>query len=50
MIDVDTRNWTISWSIEGSKEAEIPINGELRVKPIYLALVIYNDEAEIEFI
>lgn len=26
-IDVDTRNWTISWSIEGNKEAEITING-----------------------
>jgi hypothetical protein len=47
---VDTRNWTISWWIEGTKEAEIPINGDLRTKPIYLAFVVYNDEAEIEFI
>jgi hypothetical protein len=49
-IEVDTRNWVISWTVEGNKEAEIAISGELRLKPIFLSIVIYNDEAEIEFL
>lgn len=49
-IEVDTRIWKISWYIEGNKEAECAIAGELRTKPIYLAIVVFNEDSEIEFL
>ncbi len=42
IIEVDTKNWKISWCIEGTKEAEITISGELKIKSLYLAIIVYN--------
>jgi hypothetical protein len=47
---VDTYNWKIIWYIEGNRVSETQINGELRNKSIYLAIVVYNQDTEIEFL
>ena len=47
VVEINTKSWMINWTIEGMKEAELPIHADLRNKALYLSIVIYNDDAEI---
>lgn len=46
-VEIDTRSWKITWYLDGKKEAECAISGELKNKPIFLAIVVYNEDSEI---
>ena len=48
-VEIDTKKWIISWYIDGKKEASTNITNELKEKPIYLAIVIFNEDSEIQF-
>lgn len=44
-IEIDTKNWKIFWSIEGVKEAEIGLSQDFITKPIYLTVIVYNENS-----
>ena len=48
-IEIDTVAWKIEWMINEKKETDSEIALPLRAKPIYLAVVFFNEDAEIEF-
>ena len=50
VIEIDTITWKIEWLLNDKQETQSDIALPLRGKPIYLAIVFFNEEAEIEFL